>query len=649
MIRQRLTGLAAVLLLATALAGIPLGLLTLDQQLAIRDTGGNGIWDTLTRPDDGTALLTALFLVGWVAWLVFALTIVLEVLSRLRGVRTPRIPTLRLPQQGAAALVGAAALLFTIAPAAQLTPPTHANPNHPLAEQHDTSATTRAASGRQMPARPRQAASGHRGPRTAADGREPAAAPTYVVQPGDSLWSIAEHQLGDGSRWHEISDLNAALIRSSRWLQPGWRLHLPATDQGTTGATDNEITVAPGDTLSELASRHLHDANRWPDLYEANRLTIGPDPDLILPGQQLSLPAEHLAGHDDRTAHAGSPAPNEPRPPHHTPHHTSHHQPHHQPDADLAASSPPRSPGSRTEPLDHGLRLVPAEPVATPATPATNGNDRERTSATPAQEGSADQITGLRALLATAVCLSAGTLALLLANRRRQLRRRPPGRAVPASGPEAQAVERAVTEAGDQPAPGLVDTSLRALAADRKVQGLPLPAVGAATLTATELTLHLTEPADRPPESWRNSPDGLTWTTLLPDSPTPDDPPPAPVEADGHAAPYPALVSVGQDPEGRTWLLDLENTGPRTRIECPDEEAYLGLVRFLAAELAVNAWSHAVEVLLPAEIAHELVDINPERLTAPGAGRSSRPYRVTPPVRGCRPGQPRQERLRTAP
>ena len=139
MIRQRLTGLAAVLLLATALVGIPLGLLTLDQQLAIRDTGGNGIWDTLTRPDDGTALLTALFLVGWVAWLVFALTIVLEVLSRLRGVQTPRIPTLRLPQQSAAALVGAAALLFTIAPAAQLTPPTHANPHHPLAEQHDTS------------------------------------------------------------------------------------------------------------------------------------------------------------------------------------------------------------------------------------------------------------------------------------------------------------------------------------------------------------------------------------------------------------------------------------------------------------------------------------------------------------------------------
>ena len=48
-------------------------------------------------------------------------------------------------------------------------------------------------------------------------------------------------------------------------------------------------TVRPGDTLSGIAAR-LHVAGGWPALYERNRAVIGPDPDLIRPGQVLRLP-----------------------------------------------------------------------------------------------------------------------------------------------------------------------------------------------------------------------------------------------------------------------------------------------------------------------------------------------------------------------
>ncbi|HET9476473.1 MAG TPA: LysM domain-containing protein, partial [Dehalococcoidia bacterium] len=47
-------------------------------------------------------------------------------------------------------------------------------------------------------------------------------------------------------------------------------------------------TVARGDTLSGIATR-LGIAD-WRRLYEANRATIGPDPNRIYPGQVLVLP-----------------------------------------------------------------------------------------------------------------------------------------------------------------------------------------------------------------------------------------------------------------------------------------------------------------------------------------------------------------------
>ena len=49
------------------------------------------------------------------------------------------------------------------------------------------------------------------------------------------------------------------------------------------------ITVQAGDSLSKIAKRELGDANKWHAIYEANRDTIK-DPDLIHPGQVLTLP-----------------------------------------------------------------------------------------------------------------------------------------------------------------------------------------------------------------------------------------------------------------------------------------------------------------------------------------------------------------------
>lgn len=65
-----------------------------------------------------------------------------------------------------------------------------------------------------------------------------------------------------------------------------------------------ELVVHPGDSLWSLTARRLGPgtpaaaiAAEWPRLYAANRAAIGPDPNLIRPGQRLVPPAP-----DERTS-----------------------------------------------------------------------------------------------------------------------------------------------------------------------------------------------------------------------------------------------------------------------------------------------------------------------------------------------------------
>jgi nucleoid-associated protein YgaU len=110
---------------------------------------------------------------------------------------------------------------------------------------------------------------------------------TYTVQPGDTLSGIAQHQLGDASRWPEIFLLNRNIIRHPDRISPGQVLTLP-------GDTPMQpppriYVVRRGDTLSAIAQRELGNASRWPEIFERNRDVIS-DPNRIFPDQVLILP-----------------------------------------------------------------------------------------------------------------------------------------------------------------------------------------------------------------------------------------------------------------------------------------------------------------------------------------------------------------------
>ncbi|QIB49210.1 LysM peptidoglycan-binding domain-containing protein [Streptomyces aureoverticillatus] len=70
--------------------------------------------------------------------------------------------------------------------------------------------------------------------------------------------------------------------------QPAPQYRAPArSDRGTRGETSSGgYTVRSGDTLSRIAAAH---GTSWQQIFAANRAVIGGDPDVIVPGQRLSL------------------------------------------------------------------------------------------------------------------------------------------------------------------------------------------------------------------------------------------------------------------------------------------------------------------------------------------------------------------------
>ncbi|WP_336921822.1 LysM peptidoglycan-binding domain-containing protein [Aquipuribacter sp. SD81] len=637
-------GLGALLVLVVLLAGIPYALWQLGQLGPLTGNASpQDALDLLLRPDDGSLLLAALTVLGWLAWASFALAVVVEVPAHARGLPSPRVPGLGLQQRAASLLVGAVVALLVgagaAAPATALTLD-DARPAATAAATVDVDGTGSSVTST-TEQRPVGAVSAvpDDGERAAAEPDAPApASALVVVQQGDSLWSLAETHLGDGTQWRQIAAANlgapqpdGGALGADGQISPGWQLTVPGAgavtqdaDQGAgTARGDLEHVVERGDTLSAIAAEHLGDADRWPEVAEATEATVQPggerleDPDLIYPGWTVTVPG------------AGEPvAPG--------------------PSADAPAEASDASgAGTGTDGADPGAGPDPAvgadgggDQVGGPSTDpgypgagswgaladagradaagGTDGagtaedtatEDTDAAGADDAGDAAADAVD-VRTPAGIGGLLAAAAVGLLAARRRDAREERRPGQRLTPPEPEDSRLEEQLRAVAASSGGAHLDGALADLRRRLAASGRGLPPVRAARLTPDDLELYLVEPADLP-APWTALDDRTVWHVELA-ALTGDEPQRRLVEELGldllggatapvrrpvdEPLPLPGLVCLGTDDDDGLVLLDLEQLGGLAVVgEAREARTVLAAV---AAELAVGRARETVEVLL---------------------------------------------------
>ncbi len=247
-------------------------------------------------------LLRCAVVLAWLAWIWMTICVALEIKGSITGRSPRRLPASRTVQSIAACLVGTALAMSSVGRA---TPrPIIAAVGHglranklvdglqsdqagrgliggvlpiiadrvPLAETHASpirmgspavttldARATASSSGSNSPTSEHekgarlQTATGRNGHESPATARQEAC--VHLVEPRETLWSIASARLGSAKRWREIAELNYGNVQDdgdslteNHWIHPGWMLRLPIEP------SSDVSTRLPGGTASSASS-----------------------------------------------------------------------------------------------------------------------------------------------------------------------------------------------------------------------------------------------------------------------------------------------------------------------------------------------------------------------------------------------------------
>jgi nucleoid-associated protein YgaU len=108
----------------------------------------------------------------------------------------------------------------------------------------------------------------------------------YVVKKGDSLWKIAERELGSGYKWVELAKTNN--LKNVGVLIVGQKLTL--TEKTNSQAFDNSTyKVVKGDSLWKIAVTKYGDGFQWTKIWNLNKNKLN-NPGKLEIGMTLTLP-----------------------------------------------------------------------------------------------------------------------------------------------------------------------------------------------------------------------------------------------------------------------------------------------------------------------------------------------------------------------
>ncbi|RCK70452.1 LysM peptidoglycan-binding domain-containing protein [Desertihabitans brevis] len=595
-------GLVALLVLLALLVGAPLLLVVAGHLPSLDLVAPTELWRRLTSPDDGSALLVVLTLLGWLAWLVLLVSTLVESVA-IAARRPLRLPGLAVPRgmvRGLLLAVVAMVVTPQVAGSAQAEPV--------LAVQAGPQAGPRAPD---RPAAPGESlrSSDHR----------------HEVVEGDDLWSLAERYYGDGTQWRRIAAANPdRLTGGADHLQVGWHLVVPGVAEP--GQTAPTVRVREGDTLSSLAATHLGDPARWAELHALNRDAV-PDADELAVGTVLELPAVE----DDRTAAPQRPAeerraaPDEDAPDGGGPGAQPSPRP---PSAEPTASGPgtPTTSGAPTPATPGVAPPGPGTPAGQPTPDAPSGTAPTSEDAPTTQPGpprpvapeaedpdgvTADAVARVGVVGSTGGLLAAALVGGFAYRRTLQLHGRPLGRALPLPSRRASTVRAALAQHQESLSLEHLLWVQRRVAAHCASRQEPVPPLTHAVVAPDAITLvhrgFLPAPSGFASTSeLRPGADGpsrrTTWTLTAEDWQAHRHE----LVEDASAVAWPSLVSLGRTDRGHL-LVSLTDLG-LTTLATDDPELLRAAGTAVLMELACSPWAEQLTTTVlgaeAAEFAH---------------------------------------------
>lgn len=539
----------AVLLLAAIVIGAP-------TVLVVAGYHDWGAIDLMVAADI-RILLAALTAVAWATWGLWMVMLSLELVGLLtQGRMRVRLPGLAWPQLVAGAIL-TAALSSSLPHAARAEVP------DPVVRTAWVDATYDQEPEKTPGETPPDSSSAEE-----SDSVQEPTGPGHVVVAGDDLWTLAKNYYDDGREWRRIVDANPDLaddptaeLPAGRWLSVPGQVKL--------------VTVVRGDTLSELALKHLGDGYRWPEIYDLNRSRIA-DPDLIDIGWVLKIPRIKAANR-----HPAKEAPQVEVP---------------EPEAlevDAAAAE------ETTEELpdqSEGLEFDEADEVVVDqaATPPSRVAMEEPAESSPIVEISpvvesapAVEPEAVGALVGGVSSLTASmVLGSVALHRSLRDRVRQPGRRYAYPPGDLQRVESAL---GTRQVPGresLIDRALRVLGAHWFAEGVAAPGLEQVLVAELALEIRFDSEATLPPGFALLGDTVVVGWQALADLPDID-----------HPAAYPGLVTVGADANGDLVMADLVGAGV-LGVRARSEELAQESLSAMLIELSCAPWADGIELLV---------------------------------------------------
>lgn len=469
---RTLKGLGALALLLALLVGIPAALIMLAGNPV---PAGDELVRALTTVDYGGRVLmgTIVPIIGWIAWASFAIPAVVELASQIRNVQAPQMRGVSAQQALAGSLIAAVLAIGGGAPASAESVDSGPGQQTSVSEVVDRlhggtegpggTAGTEGTTGTAGTDDAGRSAGSSASDRSAPGGSSPSATTqgagatgTYTVQEGDTLYTIADEQLGDASKWEQLAENmqgheqpDGQTMTDPQQIHVGWEVPLDgaASGGGSTGA---------GDTKKDVAESKK-DAAGKPD---------------------------RQAGSADTAAVLGAAK------------------------EQAEAASDASKVKSEGKPAETDL------PGVSYSAPAEKTDAADKPAPAPAEAEQASDSDGIdwRTTGGVGSMLAAGVLGVLAWRRKGQSRRRKPGQKVPMPTGEAAKVEAELKTVSDQAGVDELDLVMRALSLWASQEQVSLPEIFCLRITEDTIAVYLAASAELPEPFVQEAEDGTVWT-----------------------------------------------------------------------------------------------------------------------------------------